>query len=274
MKKEYSGFSIVIANYNSGKYLEDALLSVIRQNYPAVELIVMDAGSTDNSVDIIRKYEEHIAYWVSEKDKGQSDAFNKGFAKAKNEWLLWLNADDFLCESSLYELDKAIKANPKHKWFCFDTLYSDETGKCLHSFVGPDWNNFFMKRLGPNVCSATTCFHREVLQASMGFDLDLYYAMDLDLWFQFMNLGYAYKQVHSFVYVVRFNESSKTFNEGFNTKRSQARLDQTAYLLEKNHFKVQYKWLNAFRLYKVLTGGFNRVLAECKYRGKNLIWWK
>ena len=98
INQTYSKFSIVIANYISGKYLEAALLSVIRQNYPAVEIIVMDAGSTDNSVDIIRKYDQHIAYWVSEKDKGQSDAFNKGFAKAKNEWLLWLNADDFLCK--------------------------------------------------------------------------------------------------------------------------------------------------------------------------------
>lgn len=272
--KSNTQFSIVIANYNSGKFLEDALLSVINQNYPAVELIVMDGGSTDNSVEIIKKYEKHIAYWISEKDKGQSDAFNKGFAKANNEWLLWLNADDFLYENALFELDKAIKKHPDYRWFCFDTLYTDPEGKCQTAFVGPDWCDFLMKRLGPNICSATTCFHRDVLSASTGFDLKLYYAMDLDLWIQFMNLGYACKQIHQFIYVVRFNESSKTFNEGFNTKRSQARLEQTDYLLKKNNFKVQYKWINAFRLYKLITIGWRRMLAELRFKNKNLIWWK
>lgn len=105
------GFSIVIANYNSGKYLEDALLSVIKQNYPKVQLIVIDGESKDNSVEIIKKYDAHIDYWVSEKDKGQSDAFNKGFAKAKYDWLFWLNADDFLTQNSLFNLSRLINKN-------------------------------------------------------------------------------------------------------------------------------------------------------------------
>lgn len=103
------GFSIVIANYNSGQYLEDAILSVIKQNYPKVQLIIIDGASTDNSVDVIRRYDKYIDYWVSEKDQGQSDAFNKGFKQAKNEWLFWLNADDFLLQDSLFSLDKEMR---------------------------------------------------------------------------------------------------------------------------------------------------------------------
>lgn len=103
------GFSIVIANYNSGKYLEDAILSVIKQNYPKVQLIIIDGASTDNSMDVIRRYDKDIDYWVSEKDQGQSDAFNKGFRQAKYEWLFWLNADDFLLQDSLFSLDKEMR---------------------------------------------------------------------------------------------------------------------------------------------------------------------
>lgn len=103
------GFSIVIANYNSGQYLEDAILSVIKQNYPKVQLIIIDGASTDNSVDVIRRYDKYIDYWVSEKDNGQSEAFNKGFQQAKYEWLFWLNADDFLLQDSLFSLDKEMR---------------------------------------------------------------------------------------------------------------------------------------------------------------------
>ena len=91
--------SIVIANYNYGRFLEEAIQSVLSQSCNDYELIIVDGGSTDNSVEIIKKYEDKIAWWVSEKDKGQSDAFNKGFAHAKGKYLTWLNADDILFQS-------------------------------------------------------------------------------------------------------------------------------------------------------------------------------
>ena len=276
MNKQYTKFSIVIANYNSGKYLEDALLSVIRQHYPAVELIVMDAGSTDNSVEIIRKYEEHIAYWVSEKDKGQSDAFNKGFAKAQNEWLLWLNADDFLCKDALYELDSFIKkeSNEQKRWFAFNSLYVNSEGICIDAYYGPRWNSFFMRKLGPMICSATSCFHKSLFEQSQGFDLSLYYAMDLDLWIQFMQLGESYAKMQSFFYVFRIHEESKTTSEGLDTKPSEERLRQSHYLHQKNSFFPDIRYLNAWRLVKLFTVFVPTVFYKMVYKRKKLIWWR
>ncbi|MBN8650207.1 MAG: glycosyltransferase [Cytophagales bacterium] len=86
--------SIVTPSYNQGKYIEETIRSVIMQGYPNLEFIIIDGGSTDNSVEIIKKYEKHITYWVSEKDKGQTHAINKGFEKATGDILAYLNSDD------------------------------------------------------------------------------------------------------------------------------------------------------------------------------------
>ena len=86
--------SIIVPSFNQAAYLEETLLSIIHQQYPALELIVIDGGSTDGSRDIIRKHEGHIAYWVSEPDRGQSHAINKGFEKATGEWIACMNSDD------------------------------------------------------------------------------------------------------------------------------------------------------------------------------------
>lgn len=97
----YPKISIVTPSYNQGQYLEDTILSVLGQGYPNLEYLIYDAGSTDNSVAIIKKYEKELTYWVSEKDKGQADAINKGFTKATGEILMWLNSDDMLMPNVL-----------------------------------------------------------------------------------------------------------------------------------------------------------------------------
>ena len=96
--------SIVVPSYNQGQYLEETLLSVINQGYPELELFVADGGSTDNSVEIIKKHEQHITWWVSEKDKGQSEAINKGMKRATGEILNWICSDDLLTEGSLFKV--------------------------------------------------------------------------------------------------------------------------------------------------------------------------
>jgi glycosyltransferase involved in cell wall biosynthesis len=116
-------FTIVIANYNHGKFIKEAISSVLRQSYSNYELFVIDAKSTDNSVSVIKSFDVKLDWWVSEKDSGQSDAFNKGFKRAKGEYLFWLNADDILLPNSLEIAANYILKNPKVNWIAANTVF-------------------------------------------------------------------------------------------------------------------------------------------------------
>src|SRR5450755_112336 len=105
--------SIVVPNFNGGATIEATLVSLIEQNYPGLEILVADGGSTDNSVEVICKYESHIAWWVSEKDRGQANAINKGFLRAKGEIVNWLCSDDVLLPNALSTVGRIFAAEPE-----------------------------------------------------------------------------------------------------------------------------------------------------------------
>ena len=100
--------SIITPSFNQGNFLEQTILSVINQHYPNLEYIIIDGGSTDNSVDIIKKYESHLKYWVSEKDHGQAHAINKGLSHCTGEIFNWINSDDYLAEGALIKVADAF----------------------------------------------------------------------------------------------------------------------------------------------------------------------
>src|SRR5580700_341038 len=96
--------SIITPSYNQGQFIEETILSILNQNYPNLEYLIIDGKSTDSTIEIIKKYEQKIFYWVSEKDSGQSEAINKGFQKATGEIVCWLNSDDILMPNALNEV--------------------------------------------------------------------------------------------------------------------------------------------------------------------------
>lgn len=112
--------SIITPSYNQGKYLEQTIQSVLNQTYSNIEYLIVDGGSTDNSIDIIKRYEKNIAYWISELDNGQADAINKGFKQANGDFLCWVNSDDVLYSDYVAQRVQQFKENPN-----VDMIYGD-----------------------------------------------------------------------------------------------------------------------------------------------------
>jgi glycosyltransferase involved in cell wall biosynthesis len=111
--KDTSKVSIIIPSYNQGRFLERTVLSVLNQDWPAIELIIVDGGSSDNSVSVIKKYQQHLAWWVSEKDSGQTNAINKGLARSTGAYVTWLGSDDILFPGAVKALAEALDAHPQ-----------------------------------------------------------------------------------------------------------------------------------------------------------------
>ena len=129
--------SIVMPSYNQVEFIERSILSVLNQNYPNIELIIIDGGSTDATIDIIKKYEKSIAFWVSEKDQGQSDALNKGFKRCTGEIYGWLNSDDVYLPNVFKSVSLAFKKNQNKKIIFGDWLSIDKNDDVI------DYNHAF-----------------------------------------------------------------------------------------------------------------------------------
>jgi GT2 family glycosyltransferase len=124
--------SVITPSYNQAPYLEQTVQSVLAQDYPHIEYIVVDGASTDNSFEIIKKYNDRLAYWISEKDSGQAEAINKGFARAKGEVLGWLNSDDYYLPNAISAAVKCFEHNPDVVMVYGDMLAVDGDGQTIN----------------------------------------------------------------------------------------------------------------------------------------------
>lgn len=174
--------SIVTPSYNQARFLEETMRSVLEQDYPHIEYIVVDGGSTDGSREIIEKYANRLAWWVSEKDRGQTDAINKGFARARGEVLAWLNSDDTYQPGAIREAVEFLRANPQVGLVYGDANYIDEHGRVIGRFPAAQ-TDYRRLRQGYVHIPQQSAFFRGDLWRKVGpLDDSFYFAMDYDLW--------------------------------------------------------------------------------------------
>ncbi|MHA1382095.1 MAG: glycosyltransferase family 2 protein [Candidatus Helarchaeota archaeon] len=202
--------TIVTPSFNQGKFLRKTIESVLNQNYPKLEYFVIDGGSTDNSLDIIKIYEDKIDWWVSKPDKGQSDAINKGFQNANGDWLCWVNSDDILLPNALEKVAEAISKYPNVDIVTGNVVYIDKNEFIIRCVRVPRMRWAFYRRNVGYFCAPAVFFKRELYEIVGGLDIDLHYSMDIDLWHRFRFTAAKVYHIKEYLGAFRVHSSSKT----------------------------------------------------------------
>ena len=174
--------SIITPSFNQGQFLEASIRSVLDQDYPNIEYILVDGGSKDDSVEIIKKYADRLTWWVSEKDKGHADALNKGFSRATGDILAWLNSDDVYFPRAVSEAVASLKSQPEVGLVYGDADLIDDSGTTIGQFGSKQTGYRPMLRGSVHIPQATTFFRADVWRRVGPLDLTLFFSFDYDLW--------------------------------------------------------------------------------------------
>lgn len=202
--------SIITPSYNQGQFIEETIRSVIMQNYPNLEYIIIDGGSTDNTVEIIKKYESWITYWISERDHGQSEAINKGFRKCTGDIIYWLNSDDCLKQKALYHV--ALNYNKGYKIIHGKVDFTDKDGNLIRilnhktfshkSLLKPWVSTYVPSQSGIFFASSLICEDWLVRE-------DLNFCMDYELWLRISDKANVF-HIGNRLATYRLHDTSKT----------------------------------------------------------------
>jgi glycosyltransferase involved in cell wall biosynthesis len=180
--------SIITPSYNQAQYLEQTLRSVLAQSYTPIEYLVVDGGSQDGSVDVIRSYQDLISWWISEPDHGQAEAINKGFQRAQGEIIAWLNSDDLYLPGAVAIAVSALQADPTLGMVFGDAITIDGDGHFIHKLCLDDWglDDLLGFRI---ICQPAVFMRRSVLQQAGTLDPSYHFMLDHQLWLRLARLA-------------------------------------------------------------------------------------
>jgi len=215
--------TVVTPSYNQASFLEETIRSVLGQDYPALEYMVIDGGSTDGSPAIIERYSDRLAYWVSEPDRGQAHAINKGFRRATGDIVAWINSDDVYLPGALHAVGKAFQTDPTCRWISGGCSYfgsEDAVGwQPARTICGvAPWI------VSNRIAQPATFWRRDLLNDHGYLDEDLRYCLDYEYWLRLVLAGERCKALSFPVAAFRFHPSSKTVYESADFAREQERV--------------------------------------------------
>lgn len=205
----YPKISIVTPSYNQAEFLERTILSILNQNYPNLEYIIVDGGSTDKSLEIIKKYEKYISYWISETDNGQSDAINKGFRIATGDVVGWQNSDDIYLPNAFFKIAEEYKKYPYYDVYFGNLITIDYIDKIINEIRYSPFSLNCLLYEGWNITNQTTFFKNNIIK-EYPLKENYKYAMDADLYVRLGIDKRKFKFVRDFLGCLRFHNNTKT----------------------------------------------------------------
>lgn len=237
--------TIVTPSYNQGRFLEATIRSVLGQDYPGLEYLVIDGGSTDETLGILRRYHQQLT-WVSEPDAGQSDAINKGFRRAGGEVIAWLNSDDVYLPGAVRKAVEYLEQHPSVAMVYGDADYIDQSGRFLKPYLSQEFNLAELA-LSCFICQPAVFLRRTAVAEVGWLDPNLHYTMDYDLW---IRLGQKYPVAHlpEKLACFRAHAGAKTF-------AGRERLYEEATRTARKHFGyVPHPWWQGLADYRLNRG--------------------
>jgi len=223
--------TVVTPSYNQGKFLEATLRSVILQDYPNLEFLVLDGGSSDNSVDIIKKYGASITYWHSRKDLGQADALATGFTMATGEILCWLNSDDIFLAGALMHVALVFLKHPKTRFVYGNRMVIDEHDKVIDCHIWPFFITKYHWARGQYLAQECCFWKRDLYLQIGGIDRSKFFIMDYDLFFRMWGVA-KFRKTSAYLGCLRMHGETK------NSKYQQVREKEFSTALQKYGLKV------------------------------------
>ncbi len=278
--KQWPKISIVTPSYNQGQYLEETIRSVLLQGYPNLEYIVIDGGSTDKSVEIIKKYEPWLTYWVSEKDNGQADAINKGFRIATGDVIAWQNSDDYYYPNVFKAIGISVAKNPSIDICHGITLVIDNNGRVLRRVFNEEFSLESQRDIFPDFrfANQSLFIKKQLIDKGIYIDTNYKNSFDIDYFIRLVLSNAKFLFVPEARGVWRIYDEIKTVKEYEITKKETYQIYVN--LLKLGTLPPFIRNATLKNLRNTVIGYFREgdmtlfragVYSLCRYRGVNVL---
>jgi glycosyltransferase involved in cell wall biosynthesis len=216
----YPSISVVIPSFNQGQYIEETLLSVIGQGYPNLEILVIDGGSTDNTVEILEKYSDKISYWHSKKDNGQADAINQGMKLSSGEVVCWINSDDMYLPGTLLDIGQRFRDRTDKNYLVYGSALTinQVDGRLISGSHLASPFDAFTLTYNDFIVQPSSFWTRKLWQSTGELNPNYHYVLDWD-WFIRASKFTEFEYVNKFFSVYRFHELHKTSTGGLERRK-------------------------------------------------------
>jgi len=265
--------TVIVPSFNSERFIEATLKSIAATSCPEVEYLFIDGGSTDSTMEIVGRYKGLFSKIISEPDKGQSDAFNKGFSIGEGRFVTWLNSDDLINGRALPKVVDYLKKT-NALWVTANSVYIDEEGCVLRCCRAGGFEAIPVKLGLLNVFGPSTFVAKELYEQIGKFDINFHYCMDADYWWRIVSAGYRFKRISVYFWGLRLHDGAKTAGVLLNNTMPEGMKAESVSIRQRFYLfgSLRLRRCGVFlaRVYRIFNFSLPRAILDTRrFRGRD-----